>query len=277
MQALRASCSPSRSTGREPDITEENLQARIRGNLADGALEQVRLARADDRQQVGDVGGLRDALRRHGRRLRRAQGRLQALGVPARRAGATSRRVASWCPRRCSSGRRRRSCATSSATTSRCRPTTCSTRSSRATSSRTWTRTSSSRRGLPREDVERVVRMVDLAEYKRRQAPPGIRISTKAFGRDRRLPITNRYGGLSRRAAATSTRLGPDLQRVEFAVTNARSEAASRPGPCCTASKALGEADVEETRRAGATSERASAATCTRIDFVAAIRLRGGP
>src|SRR5215203_364761 len=48
-------------------------------------------------------------------------------------------------------------------------------------------------RGLPAEDVERVIRMVDLAEYKRRQAPPGIRISTRAFGRDRRLPITNRY------------------------------------------------------------------------------------
>jgi NAD+ synthase (glutamine-hydrolysing) len=51
------------------------------------------------------------------------------------------------------------------------------------------------RRGLEREDVERVVRMVDKAEYKRRQAPPGIKISTKAFGRDRRLPITNRYEG----------------------------------------------------------------------------------
>jgi NAD+ synthase (glutamine-hydrolysing) len=48
--------------------------------------------------------------------------------------------------------------------------------------------------GLPREDVERVIRMVDLAEYKRRQAPPGIRVSTRAFGRDRRLPITNRFG-----------------------------------------------------------------------------------
>jgi NAD+ synthase (glutamine-hydrolysing) len=50
------------------------------------------------------------------------------------------------------------------------------------------------RQGLPREDVERVIRLVDLAEYKRRQAPPGIRISTRAFGRDRRLPITNRFG-----------------------------------------------------------------------------------
>ena len=47
--------------------------------------------------------------------------------------------------------------------------------------------------GLPVEDVERVIRMVDRAEYKRRQAAPGIRVSTKAFGRDRRLPITNRY------------------------------------------------------------------------------------
>jgi NAD+ synthase (glutamine-hydrolysing) len=49
------------------------------------------------------------------------------------------------------------------------------------------------RRGLPADEVERVIRMVDRAEYKRRQAPPGIRISVKAFGRDRRLPITNRY------------------------------------------------------------------------------------
>jgi NAD+ synthase (glutamine-hydrolysing) len=48
-------------------------------------------------------------------------------------------------------------------------------------------------RGLPEDEVRRVIRMVDLAEYKRRQAPPGIRISTKAFGRDRRLPITNRF------------------------------------------------------------------------------------
>jgi NAD+ synthase (glutamine-hydrolysing) len=48
-------------------------------------------------------------------------------------------------------------------------------------------------RGLPADEVERVIRMVDRAEYKRRQAPPGIRISVRAFGRDRRLPITNRY------------------------------------------------------------------------------------
>jgi NAD+ synthase (glutamine-hydrolysing) len=50
------------------------------------------------------------------------------------------------------------------------------------------------RRGLLQDEVERVIRMVDGAEHKRRQAPPGVRISTKAFGRDRRLPITNRWG-----------------------------------------------------------------------------------
>jgi NAD+ synthase (glutamine-hydrolysing) len=50
-------------------------------------------------------------------------------------------------------------------------------------------------RGLPAEDVERVIRLVDLAEYKRRQQPPGIKVTSKAFGRDRRVPITNRYRG----------------------------------------------------------------------------------
>jgi NAD+ synthase (glutamine-hydrolysing) len=59
-------------------------------------------------------------------------------------------------------------------------------------------------RGLPEAEVERVIQMVDRAEYKRRQAPPGIKISTKAFGRDRRLPITNRY----------ESRLGPPERRL---------------------------------------------------------------
>jgi NAD+ synthase (glutamine-hydrolysing) len=49
--------------------------------------------------------------------------------------------------------------------------------------------------GLPAKVVDEVVRMVDRSEYKRRQAAPGIRITPKAFGRDRRLPITNRFGG----------------------------------------------------------------------------------
>jgi NAD+ synthase (glutamine-hydrolysing) len=47
--------------------------------------------------------------------------------------------------------------------------------------------------GFDPELVERVVRLVDGAEYKRRQMPPGVRITTKAFGKDRRMPITNSY------------------------------------------------------------------------------------
>jgi NAD+ synthase (glutamine-hydrolysing) len=49
--------------------------------------------------------------------------------------------------------------------------------------------------GMPGEVVDDVMRMVDRSEYKRRQAAPGIRITPKAFGRDRRLPITNRFAG----------------------------------------------------------------------------------
>jgi NAD+ synthase (glutamine-hydrolysing) len=47
--------------------------------------------------------------------------------------------------------------------------------------------------GLPEDVVHSVIRMVDRNEYKRRQSPPGIKITPKAFGKDRRLPITNRY------------------------------------------------------------------------------------
>jgi NAD+ synthase (glutamine-hydrolysing) len=43
--------------------------------------------------------------------------------------------------------------------------------------------------------VERITRLVDTAEYKRRQSPPGVRVTPKAFGKDRRVPITNRYRG----------------------------------------------------------------------------------
>ena len=47
--------------------------------------------------------------------------------------------------------------------------------------------------GFERTIVSRVMRLVDISEYKRRHAPPGIKITPRAFGRDRRLPITNRY------------------------------------------------------------------------------------
>ena len=87
-------------------------------------------------------------------------------------------------------------------------------------------------RGFDRATVERVARMIDRAEYKRRQAAPGVKITPKAFGRDRRLPITNRYrrapvrdrrrkvparplvGGQMRCGGAAAARTGGDLRHV---------------------------------------------------------------
>ena len=82
VEAFAPSLAPA-FAGREPDLTEENLQARDPRHAADGALEQVRLARGRDREQVGALGRLLDAVRRPRRRLRAAQGRLQDGRVPA--------------------------------------------------------------------------------------------------------------------------------------------------------------------------------------------------
>jgi NAD+ synthase (glutamine-hydrolysing) len=49
--------------------------------------------------------------------------------------------------------------------------------------------------GFDEDVVHRAVSLIDRAEYKRRQAPPGVRLRPKAFGRDRRTPITNRWRG----------------------------------------------------------------------------------
>ena len=47
--------------------------------------------------------------------------------------------------------------------------------------------------GFDADVVDRALAMIDRAEYKRRQAPPGVKLRPKAFGRDRRTPITNRW------------------------------------------------------------------------------------
>src|SRR5207248_3455308 len=64
--------------------------------------------------------------------------------------------------------------------------------------------------GADPELVGRVVTMIDRAEYKRRQAPPGVKITPKAFGRDRRLPITNAY----RRSRPAEAEKGPTSPRA---------------------------------------------------------------
>ena len=140
-----------RVRGPPVDAAEENIQARHPRHAADGAVEQVRLDRADHRQQVGDGGRLRDALRRHGRRLRGAEGHQQDARLPALRTTATA--SAASFPSGSSRGRRRRSCARTRPTRTRCRPTTCSTRSSKPTSSRTAARPKSSRRAFAPDAV----------------------------------------------------------------------------------------------------------------------------
>ena len=49
--------------------------------------------------------------------------------------------------------------------------------------------------GYPRADVERIVRLIHINDYKRRQAPPGVRITRRAFGKDWRFPITSTFRG----------------------------------------------------------------------------------
>jgi NAD+ synthase (glutamine-hydrolysing) len=48
-------------------------------------------------------------------------------------------------------------------------------------------------RGFERQDIERILQLIDNSEFKRRQSPPGIKITPRAFGKDWRLPITNAY------------------------------------------------------------------------------------
>jgi NAD+ synthase (glutamine-hydrolysing) len=68
--------------------------------------------------------------------------------------------------------------------------------------------------GLDPEAVARVVALVDRAEYKRRQMPPGVRISGKAFGKDRRMPITNHYRSGVAEPAGPSGRPGGEQPAV---------------------------------------------------------------
>ena len=49
------------------------------------------------------------------------------------------------------------------------------------------------RLGFKKEVAKKIISMVDRNEYKRRQSPPGVKITPRAFGRDRRMPITNQY------------------------------------------------------------------------------------
>jgi len=66
-------------------------------------------------------------------------------------------------------------------------------------------------RGFDGALVDRVVRLVDAAEYKRRQNPPGPKVTGRAFGRDRRLPITSRWRETAAPGAPEPPEVRPDL------------------------------------------------------------------
>ena len=89
--------------------------------------------------------------------------------------------------------RRAPSCAPTSATPTRCRRYDVLDPILEAYVEEDQTRSSSSAPGCRATRSRRVISLVDRTEYKRRQAPPGIKITPRAFGRDRRMPITNAY------------------------------------------------------------------------------------
>ena len=164
---------------------------------ADGAVQRARPPGADDRQQERAGHRLLDAVRRLGRRLRADQGRLQDAWSGSCAGGAT--------PRPSVAARRRRSRRTRSPSRrppssprARSTPTACPSYEILDALLDDYIEGDLGHDALIAAGhdpalVERVIRMVDVAEYKRRQYPPGPKTTLKAFGRDRRLPITSRW------------------------------------------------------------------------------------
>ena len=182
-----------RFEGREPDITEENLQARIRGNLLMALSNKFGwlVLTTGNKSEIsvgystlyGDTAGgfavIKDVPKTLVYRLVDHAQRRTERPVPrvdhrrARRApscGADQKDADSLPdyadarrdPRGLHRGGRR-------------------------------PRAALARRASREDAIDRVIALVDRAEYKRRQAPPGIKITPRAFGRDRRMPITNAY------------------------------------------------------------------------------------
>ena len=242
------------------DVTEENLQARARGTHPDGDLQQVRPDGGDDRQQVGNVGRLRHALRRHERRLQSDQGSLQDRGLSA---VAPAQRLEAG-------GRARARRARSSRRTSSPRPPTAELRENQTDQDslppydvldailerlveREEPIAAIVAAGFDRDTVVRVERMLNLAEYKRRQAAPGVKVTLQNFGRDRRYPIINRFRDPGDAAAGARPRAGrragaAQERSVRFLKLSQRVSAPDRRSgrPCapCAASAVDGSASA---------------------------------
>ena len=200
----RCAASPRRCepvfAGTHADTTEENIQSRARGIILMALSNKFggMVVTTGNKSEMsvgyatlyGDMNGgynpIKDLYKMEVYRLARWRNRARAEG----RQGAGRRGH----PARTSSPRcRRRSCARTRPTRTRCRPTRCSTTSSCRWSRRRCRSPTSSRAGIAAETVKKIERLLYLAEYKRRQAPPGVKISSRNFGRDRRYPIVNKF------------------------------------------------------------------------------------
>ncbi len=161
-------------------------------NAADGDLEQDRTHGADHRQQERNVGRLRDALRRHGGRLCADQGLQQDARLAARAVAERAR------PGAGDPGSHHRAPADRGTARQPARSDTLPPYDVLDPILEAFIEDNRSvdeivELGFERATVTRVLEMVKRNEYKRRQAPPGVRVSGRAFGRDWRYPITSGY------------------------------------------------------------------------------------
>ena len=177
--------------GTNRDVTEENLQSRTRGVILMAISNKFGCDGADDRQQVGNVGRLCDALWRHERRLQSDQGCLQ---------DAKSYRLADW---RNTQGFVIPERIITKAPTAELRENQKDQDTLPPYDVLDDILEGPGREELPVAEivaagydealVKRIQHMLYVAEYKRRQAAPGVKITRRNFGRDRRYPITNGF------------------------------------------------------------------------------------
>jgi NAD+ synthase (glutamine-hydrolysing) len=194
--------------GREPDLTEENLQARIRGNLLMALSNKFGwlVLTTGNKSEMsvgystlyGDLAGgfavIKDVPKTLVYRL--CQWRNSPAGASAARAGAgTAEGVAHPIPASIIERAPSAELRPDQRDEDSLPPYELLDRILEGYVELDQSREQLIAQGLPEREVDRTIRLVDLAEYKRRQAPPGIKITPRAFGRDRRMPITNRYRG----------------------------------------------------------------------------------
>ena len=198
--------------GLPPDAAEENIQARIRGTLLmalSNKLGSIVLTTGNKSEMAvgyatlyGDMAGGFGVLKDISKTL------VYRLCALSQRAGPRDPGADHH------ARRRRRSCGPTRSTRTRCRRTTCSTRILEAYVEQDKSPADIVAMGFAAEHVRRVVRLIKISEYKRRQAAVGIRITPRGFGRDWRYPITSawhEWEERARRSALESVRgVAPD-------------------------------------------------------------------